>query len=240
MMSESNTIPRDKTVGVIGGMGPEATLEFMRRVLKATVAEDDADHLRLLVDNNPKVPSRIRALIDGTGEDPSPTLVTMARGLVSAGAELLVIPCNTAHWYWPTVQAAVAVPVLDVVALTVSALRAEPSQPKRIGLLGSVAVQRVGLFENRLREAGLHTLYPNDTDQARLLQVIRDVKAGRRAEALLPAYHEVALALQQDGAEALLVACSELSVLSPPGANLPVLDTLDLLVEATVAAAKLE
>lgn len=237
-MSESDKMPLDKTVGVLGGMGPEATLEFMRRVLKTTVAEDDADHLRLLVDNNPKVPSRIRALIDGTGEDPSPTLVTMARGLVSAGADLLVIPCNTAHWYWPAVQAAVNVPVLDVVTLTVSALRAQPSQPSRIGLLGSVAIQRVGLFESRLREAGLESLYPNDADQRRLLQVIRDVKAGRRFDDLLQPYHEVALTLERDGAEALLVACSELSVLPAPAMALPVLDTLDLLVEATVAAAK--
>ncbi|TVQ50001.1 MAG: amino acid racemase [Gammaproteobacteria bacterium] len=232
----------DKTIGVLGGMGPEATVEFMRRVIAATPADDDADHLRLLVDNNPKVPSRIRALIDGDGEDPSPTLAAMARGLVSAGAELLVIPCNTAHWYLPAVRGAVEVPVLDVVALTASALSACSPRPVRVGLLGSIAVQRVGLFDARLGDAGFQLHYPAEAGQRRLLEVIRGVKAGRPLEALARDYHQVAAALAEDGADALLVACSELSVLPAPtpasAPALPVLDTLDLLVQATVATAR--
>lgn len=79
---------RQKTVGIIGGMGPEATVDIMQRIIQATPANDDQDHLRLLVDNNPKVPSRIRALIEGTGEDPAPVLVQMARDLERWGGRL--------------------------------------------------------------------------------------------------------------------------------------------------------
>ena len=81
---------KGKTVGVIGGMGPEATVDFLRRLVARTPARDDADHLRVLVDNNPKIPSRIAALIEGTGEDPTPVLCDMARGLQAQGADFLV------------------------------------------------------------------------------------------------------------------------------------------------------
>ena len=98
-------------IGVIGGMGPEATVDLMRRVIAATPAADDIDHVRMIVDNNPKVPSRLKALLDGTGDGPGPVLAGMARGLQSAGADVLVIPCNTAHFYLAPIRAAVSIPV---------------------------------------------------------------------------------------------------------------------------------
>ena len=83
-----------RIVGVIGGMGPEATVDFLRRIVAATPARDDADHIRVLVDNNPKIPSRLAALVDGTGEDPLPVLIAMAQGLERQGADFLTMPCN--------------------------------------------------------------------------------------------------------------------------------------------------
>src|ERR1700723_4357749 len=99
MPEQPDSKPMHRIVGIIGGMGPEATVDLMRRVIAATPARDDADHIHLLVDNNPKVPSRIAALIDGTGCDPAPALCEMAKGLEAQGADFLVIPCNTAHYY---------------------------------------------------------------------------------------------------------------------------------------------
>src|SRR5690625_6011140 len=83
-------------VGIIGGMGPEATIELMQRIVSKTPAADDQDHIHMIVDNNPKVPSRIQALLEGTGDNPAPVLMAMARRLEQAGADFLVIPCNTA------------------------------------------------------------------------------------------------------------------------------------------------
>ena len=96
-----------KTVGVIGGMGPEATVDFLRRIVAATPAQEDQDHIRVLVDNNPKVPSRLAALVYGTGANPLPVLIDMARGLERQGADFLTIPCNTAHYYLPRIAEAV-------------------------------------------------------------------------------------------------------------------------------------
>src|ERR1700760_783522 len=121
-MSEKPT--HEKVIGVIGGMGPEATVDFLHRLVARTPARDDADHLHVLVDNNPKIPSRIAALIDGTGEDPAPVLCAMAKGLEAQGADFLVMPCNTAHYYLPAIAGSVAIPMLDMVALSVRKLAA--------------------------------------------------------------------------------------------------------------------
>src|SRR5258707_1358760 len=88
-----------RVVGIIGGMGPEATVDLMRRVIAKTPADDDQDHVHLIVESNPKIPSRIAHLIDGTGTDPTPELIRIAVNLQRAGADALAIPCNTAHAY---------------------------------------------------------------------------------------------------------------------------------------------
>ena len=224
-----------KIVGVIGGMGPEATVDFMRRLVAATPARDDGDHLHVLVDNNPKIPSRIATLIEGTGEDPAPVLCRMAQGLEAQGAAFLVMPCNTAHYYLPAIAQSVRIPALDMVALSIRKLDAGP---RRVGLLASPAVRLVGLYKARMEQAGLEAIFPDAKQEARLLAVIKAVKAGDSSEKQASAYEAVALHLVAAGAEALLVACTELSVLPAPGLDRPVIDTLDVLVEATIEAAR--
>lgn len=229
---------REKTVGVIGGMGPEATAEFFRRLVAATPAKDDADHIHVLIDNNPKVPSRIKALIEKTGEDPAPVLSAMAQGLERAGVDFLVIPCNTAHHYLPGIARAVSIPVLDMVALSAAKLAAREPRPKKIGMLASPAVRLVGLYDRRLQEKEFDAIFPDARDEGRVLRIIRAVKANRADAALRADYAAVITALAQRGADALFVACTELSVLGlPEGTRLPAIDALDVLVEATIETA---
>jgi aspartate racemase len=219
-----------KTVGVIGGMGPEATVDFLRRIVAATPAQDDADHIRVLVDNNPKIPSRLAALVDGTGEDPLPVLIAMARGLEKQGADFLTMPCNTAHYYLPRIAEAVSIPFLDMVALSIARLR-----DKRIGMLASPAVQKIGLYAARLKDAGHVAVFPDAEGEAKLLDVIRAVKANALTGRHRRDYAQIAAALDVD---AYLIACTELSVIGPPqGVTKPVVDALDVLVEATISEA---
>lgn len=230
---------REKTVGVIGGMGPEATAEFFRKLVAATPAKDDADHIHVLIDNNPKVPSRIKALIEKTGEDPAPVLSAMAQGLERAGADFLVIPCNTAHHYLLEIARAVSIPVLDMVALSAAKLAVLAPRPKKIGMLASPAVRLVGLYDRRLREKDFDAIFPDARDEERVLRIIRAVKANRMDVALRADYAAVIEALAQRGADALLVACTELSVLGlPEDTPLPAIDALDVLVEAAVQTAR--
>jgi len=227
-----------QTVGVIGGMGPEATVDFLRRVVACTPAKGDADHIRVLVDNNPKIPSRIAALIDGTGEDPLPVLIAMARGLEKQGADFLVIPCNTAHYYLPKIAQAVSISLLDMVALSVADLGKLSPKPRRIGMLASPAVQKVGLYAARLKDAGFTALFSDASGEAKMLGIIRAVKANAMTPQHRADYSAVARDLMDQGADAFLIACTELSVIGPPdGSAKPCVDALDVLVSATIAAA---
>jgi aspartate racemase len=239
------TKPRQPVIGVIGGMGPEATVDLMRRVIEATPAEDDIDHIRMIVDNNPKIPSRMRALLDGTGEDPAPVLAAMARGLEAAGADVLVIPCNTAHYYLPAIRAAVRVPVADMIALSVERLSSSRGAPKKIGpkigLLASPAVRLTGQFERCCDAAQIAIVHPTGDHEASVLAIIRAVKANAVTAPQEKAYRAAAQSLVTEGAACLVVACTELSVLQGRdrrllgGLDAPVLDTLDVLVDAILA-----
>lgn len=223
-----------RRVGVLGGMGPEATVLLLQRVIDAVPARDDADHVPLLVDQNPQVPSRIARLIDGTGEDPAPVLGEMARRLEAAGAEALAMPCNTAHHFAASVRLAADIPFLDMVAL--SAQRAKDLAPVggRVGILASPAVRQTRLFEVPLAEHGLAAVYPLEDDA--LLAAIRAIKAEGPSHNAAATVRAASDALLKNGAEVQLAACTEFSLLADPAAlGVRLIDTLDVLVQAIVA-----
>jgi aspartate racemase len=220
-----------RRIGILGGMGPEATILMQQRLLDAVAAEDDSDHIPLLIDMNPQVPSRIAHLIEGTGGDPAPVLAEMARRLETGGAEALAMPCNTAHSYAASITAAVEIPLLNMVTLS-----AERAGPGKVGILASPATRITGVFDTALAKVGATPVWL--TDDAPLLHAIRIIKAnGATVEArnILRAASEDLLAM---GAETQLVGCSEFSLIAEAAsAEARVIDTLDILVEAVVAFA---
>lgn len=220
-------------VGIIGGMGPEATVDLMRRIIARTPASDDQDHVHLLVESNPKIPSRIAHLIEGTGADPTPELVRIARNLEAAGATLLAMPCNTAHDYATAIRAAVSIPLLDMVALSAARLQAL-APGARVGLLASTAVQRTGLYAAALAPLGL-TLVPAERQDA-LMALIRGVKRGATGDAARQALRSFVDELAAR-ADVVLIACTELSVLAAElRPAVPLLDSLDVLTDAILEA----
>lgn len=231
----------EKIVGIIGGMGPEATVDLMQRVIEATTVEDDADHIHMLVDNNPKVPSRIKALIEGTGISPGPCMSAMAQGLEQQGADFLVIPCNTAHHYYEEVAASVSVPVINLIQLAADTIRARQPELKKVGLLASSALRMIKLYEPWCDALGIEIVYPQASCQESVMQLIRDVKAGRSTDAQIVEYNAAAQNLQAQGAQCLLIACTELSVLDDKlASDLPVYDASDLLAREIVRRVKSE
>ncbi|WNK19882.1 amino acid racemase [Halomonas piscis] len=235
--SEAQHTDRHAMVGVLGGMGPDATLTFMQRVIDATPAEDDIEHVHMLVDNNPKVPSRIKALIEGTGESPGPTIAAMARRLEQAGTDFLVMPCNTAHYYWQDAQKAVDIPVWHIVAMTLDEVACQAPGAK-VGMLCSPALRKIGLYENFIEERGLSLLYPED--EAPVLEIIRAVKRGQgHHDETLAAFTKAAEELYHRGADVLVLACTELSVIRDGlTTQIPVIDSVQVLAEGVAAAAE--
>jgi aspartate racemase len=222
-----------RRVGILGGMGPQATVALMQRLIDALPAEDDCDHIPLIVDNNTQVPSRIRALIDGTGEDPGPVLGEMARRLEAAGAKALAMPCNTAHHYAPLIAGAVAIPLLDMVELSAEAALRATGRGGKIGILASPAVRLTGLFNRALAARALIPLYAEDQDQ--LLAAIRLIKTCGDTPEARAALGAASSELLARGAAVQLIACTEFSIVKRAVAEgATAIDTLDVLVAAIV------
>lgn len=223
-------------VGVLGGMGPEATITFMQRVLDATPVEDDIDHVHMVVDNNPKVPSRIKALLEGGNETPGPAIAEMAQRLEQSGCDFLVMPCNTAHYYWQDAQDAVSIPVWHIVEHTLDGV-AEQWPGARIGMLCSPALRKIGLYEGFIEARDLSLAYPQD--EPAMLEVIRNVKKGQVSDEVVGnAFRRAAEDLASQGADVLVLACTELSIISHMLDDaLPVVDSVEVLARSVVKAA---
>jgi len=223
-------------VGVIGGMGPAATVDFLDRLVRATPAERDQDHLRVLVDSNPKVPNRNEALA-GTGPSPGPVLAEMALGLERAGADVLVMACNTAHAFSADIRPAVSIPFLDMIEATADRLAGVmDGRGYRVGVLAVDGCLRAGLYQQALGRRGLEAVLLDDAGQARLMDAIYRIKAGQ-LETARPDIVALARGFRDVGA--VVSACTELPMaLKRPDLDVTLVDSTDVLVDQVLAFAR--
>lgn len=230
-------IPPRKTIGIIGGMGPAATVDLYAKIIASTAAASDQEHLHVIIDSNSGIPDRTAAIL-GQGEDPLPALVTTARTLERAGAQVLAIPCNTAHWYYEGIQEAVGVPVLNMIRETVGHIMRKYPVVERIGLMATTGTLQTGLYDRALGDVGLTVIRPEPDEQNALMRSIyQGVKAGRLAEAEALA-SGVARGLADRGAQALVLGCTELPIaLRHASLPVPAIDPTQVLARAAVAAA---
>ena len=225
----------DKTVGVIGGLGPAATLDFFSKVLAKTPAGSDQEHLHLIIDNNPKVPNRNEA-VAGTGPSPGPALAASAVALEKAGADFLVMVCNAAHAFQRDVTDAVSLPFVSIVEETVEATLARLPGVKTVGVLASSGCLDARLYQTAFAERGVTALVPTGADREAFMTLLYRVKAGDKGvgEAML----ELAQGLILQGAEAVVAGCTEVPlVLFERDLSVPLVNSTDVLVESTVAYA---
>ena len=223
-----------KTIGVLGGMGPWATLDFFEKILRLTPAKTDQEHLRVIIDNNPKIPDRSPA-IAGTGEDPTPALVAGARILQQAGADVIVIPCNTAHYFYERVQNAVAIPVLHIMEEVVSTAREEVPSARVLGILATAAAVSSGLYARACARKGIEVVNPDPAGQQVVNRAIYAVKGGQMGPEITAGLKKIADGLVRRGAQALVLGCTELPfVLKPQDVRVPLLDSNQILARAAV------
>ena len=227
---------QEKVVGIIGGMGPEATVDLMQRIIKNTSVTDDVDHVRCIVDNNPKIPSRIKALLENSGENPGAHMADMGKRLESYGADFLAIPCNTAHNYHKDVVQAVKIPVLNMVDLAVEAAKKRKPDLELVGILATPMVRITQLYEKKFAEYGVEVLYPDAKDEERLFATIREIKAGKTGSAQLAALEEIRYNLIAKGAQLCVLACTELGVMLQEDST--TVDAAEVLAKEIVSFAK--
>lgn len=193
-------------IGVLGGMGPLATVDFMKKIVEATPAAGDQAHVPVLAHNDPRIPDRTDAIL-GNGPSPLPALRRGLQTLVNAGARCIAIPCNTAHRWHAELAAESPVPVLHIADAVSDTLRARAV--RRVGLLATDGTLAAGVYQRRIDTPNMNWIVPTATEQARVMAGIRAVKAGdiaRGAEEL----EFAARALQARGAEIIVLACTEI------------------------------
>lgn len=223
-----------KTVGIIGGMGPMATADLFRKIIENTPAKRDQDHIRVLIDSNTEIPDRTAALLSG-GASPVPAMTDSVRRLVGAGADCLIMPCNTAHGFYDAVQAAAGdVPVLHMIRLTGEELRRRGIT--KVGLLATSGTVQTGIYAKNL--PGIEILVPNEAEQEGVMDLIYGaVKAGL-TEYDASGVQRTADRLLAEGAQAIILGCTELPLAKELyGLSFPSVDPTLCLAKGAIAFA---
>lgn len=224
-----------QAVGVIGGVGPMATVYYMQRVIEMTKAGCDQEHINMLVFNDCDIPDRTAFITEKSPDNPLPVMVEDAKRLEAAGCEFVVIPCNTAHYFYDELEQAVEIPVVNIVEETIRYAKARVQDLSCVGIMATTGTIVTGTYQKYAERAGLSFVVPDEDEQDLLMQIIYDgVKAGKpvpRAD-----FDRVANHLRAKGAQCLILGCTELSVLKRdlPINDPDVLDSIDVLASETV------
>ncbi len=198
-----------KSIGILGGMGPMATVDIFKKVVANTKADSDNAHIRIYIDNNAQIPDRTAAILSG-GADPIPAMAESAQKLEACGADCIIIPCNTAHYFVPRLQQMTKLPILSMIEET--AKECAWTLPGKVaGLLGTTGTLQTGLYNKALERAGVQYLVPDEACQEALMRVIYDgVKADADPQTYRKDMELVVRTLRHQGAEYFILACTEL------------------------------
>jgi aspartate racemase len=227
----------ERVVGVLGGMGPLATADFYTKFVRLTPARTDRDHPRVIIDSNPKIPDRTAGLL-GLGPDPTPHLTATARGLERAGAEVIAIPCNSAHAYLAAIRRSVKIPVLDIMEEVAAAASALSPSPRAVGLLAMPGTVRARLYHRALAARGIAVVECTAGDEKEVHAVATAVKMGDLGRAVRERLRDVAAGLIRRGAAAIILGCTELPlVMTPQDVAVPLLDGTEILAAAALRVA---
>lgn len=221
-----------KTVGILGGMGPMATCDLMKRIIEFTEATCDQEHIHIIVDNNTNIPDRTAAIVSG-GMDPRPEMIKSAKLLENAGADVIIVPCNTAHFFIDDVAKNVNIPFLHMPRETAKTLKVMGI--KKVAVLATDGTIKSGLYEKELENMGITPVCPEKEDQKLIMSLIYDyVKAGKE----YPDPEELTALIERlakEGCEGAILGCTELPIafenIKMP---IPAVSPTDILAKAAV------
>ena len=202
-----------KSIGILGGMGPLATADLLRKITLHTRAACDADHIRVFIDSNPAIPDRTAAILSG-GADPVPEMTHALRSLEKCGADCIIMPCNTAHYFLPRLQALTGIPFISMLEATAKACAA--AYPgKTAASLGTRGTLKTRLYHDALAAQGVPALTPDEPEQDELMRLIYDVvKANRPLAPEAQAWASLLEGLCARGADYFILGCTELPLLA--------------------------
>ena len=223
-----------KTIGILGGMGPLATADLYRKIIERTRADRDNEHIRVYIDGNAAIPDRTAAILHG-GEDPVPEMLSALRHLEACGADCIIMPCNTAHYFLPRLREQTALPILDMQRITAAVCR-ERFPGKTAAILATDGTVQSGLYDRALDAEGVRWIHPGESEQKSLMHLIYGVvKASRPMEPEKERWDAILDTLRGQGADLFILGCTELPVLAGvlPSKG-PFLDPTDELAKAAI------
>ncbi len=230
---------KEKIIGLLGGMGPEATIDLANKIIQCTPIKKEQDHCRIIIDNNPKIENRTKAILSGNTDRIISQLSETALNLEKAGADFILIPCNTAHYFLEHIRRAVNIEVLDMIEETALFILRKYPAVKKTGILGTSATCRTELYHKALSAKGISSITPDEADQEKIMKAISLIKeknGHRRAGIILQA---AAAELIKKGAEAIIAACTEVPLaLEPADIGAPLIDPAEILAARAVAMVK--
>ena len=223
-------------LGILGGMGPQATQVFYQRILDMTDAARDQDHIPTLIWSDTAIPDRTAAILGGDAEGCYRRLLEGAKLLEGCGCTALAIPCNTSHYFADRLQGELSVPIIHMVRRTAAALAASPYRPRRVGILGTDGTIRTGIYQRECAAQGLEAVAPGPEAQRLVMSIIYDeIKKGETGSR--EKFAAVDRDLRSQGCDAAILACTELSVYrSYHGLPEFYLDAMDVLAEQSILA----
>jgi aspartate racemase len=205
-------------IGVVGGVGPAATVDFIDKVVKRTEATRDQEHIKMVVEQNPQIPDRTANLI-GDGEDPTiPLYATCQRLEAADGADAIAIPCNTAHAFVERIQKHLSIPIINMLSETVAHIRSAYPDAMRVGLLATHGTVQSGVYQDIIEDVGLSLVTPDAPIQQLVMNAIygeAGVKAGFTEGQCQEDLYTAIAHLRDKGAEAVILGCTELPLIAP-------------------------
>jgi aspartate racemase len=229
-----------KTIGILGGMGPEATAYFFGLIIKHSDAVKDQDHIPVLIYNLPQIPERTPAIL-GKGPSPVPMLRKGVRTLAKAGADFIVIPCVSAHAFLPDVRRTSPVPILSLLDEALAGATKRSRGLKRAGLIASTGTVRSGMFARTFAKAGIEIITPTDREQAKVMEAVfgrRGVKAGYTEGRPRKLVLDAARRLIKRGAQVIIAGCTEIPlVLKDEDMPVPLIEPMRMAARAAVVKA---
>jgi aspartate racemase len=221
-----------KILGVIGGLGPLATAYFMELVTNMTDARTDQQHLEMIVYSVPSIPDRTAYILGVSRDNPCPDMIRIGKKLAQQNAAYIAIPCMTAHYFFDSLEQNIPVPLIHGVRETVRHLR--ECGIRKVGIMATTGTIQAGIFRRELENQGLEAVIPEERVQADVMHLIfGNIKAGRSPE--IDRFHSVARHLRKAGAEAIILGCTELSLIKrdyPIGPGF--LDAMEVLAREAV------
>jgi aspartate racemase len=202
---------RKKTIGILGGMGPEATAYFFDLIIRNTAADRDREHVPVIIQSDPRVPDRTNAILHG-GESPVPMLRTGVKALRRTGADIVVMPCVTAHYFLKDVVARENVPFINLLDEARKHVRAAIPGVRRIGLIATSGTVSTGIVRDAFAKAGIEVIVPGEAEQEKVMEAIygkRGIKAGFTTGRARRLILDIARGLIRRGAEAVMAGCTE-------------------------------